>query len=741
MIHSLFAALAVVPKKEKPTTVKKEPVDLKSLTPPPLLPKMLPKMLPAAIVSSLTSAASLSKPTSATKSVSAPSTPSQRSTKELVAFLLNDDRTDEKAKEILKKVVLSHSVKLMKEKQEANKAQLVSKPNVTATTTTTTSVTAKQLTKQLHTTKPVMVAQSAKPIIPVTVGVVQSVSTGSKPHVAILSSSTVSALPAVKSVDPKSSPPKMTGVSLSRSACSSTSSSPSGTQSSVLKTGNGPSGLTTSAATLSPTKGEKRKEKKKKIAKDSLSLLATLTNTGAVTNSTLKTASGSTPSHMLTSTAGLSPGILQYITSGGSAPLIKVITKAAGSSQHAQPTTAAPTTIITTSDGRLLLTGGGGVSQPQVSIAQTSFNSGKSIPSQSSKGAKSGGVDGGGVTGLLKKSGSVTGLLKKSGSVDTSPSKSVIGGALSSTPRQQLKITPVIQIPRVSPIQVRTSSASALASSGSTQPASNPNTAASVAKSTATPPPPPLATITTSAKGTALDKAASVTHPQSGKAVIASSQPLKRLKLETLSATGQQQQQQDEKHKKAPTVVNNNQPTVLKAVTTTTAAATVTPVRPAQTVVQLSSGTTYAQVISQLPPDGFSIPSLPKLVSSSKPVGRPVVRHLSLATTTASVTKDMPPLTGKTGDSYRVVPETPPLSTAPLNESSPLKSPVEQIMEEHSYLGSSSSHGCSSPPVQPAGQNPWQLQLARTSSPEQRIQLQSGENVVPKGPTAHPKDQ
>ena len=618
-----------------------------------------------------------------------------------MAFLLKDDGTDEKAiaKEFLKKVVFSHAgAKLIKEKQ-ASTVQLASKPNLA-----TTSITAKQLTK-VHTTKPVMVAQSAKPIVPVTVGVVQSVS---KPRVTI--SSSIVAVPAIKSVESSSSPPKTTGITLAGNA-----TSPSTTQSSVVKIGSGLPGHVTRVTLPSPPKADKKKEKKKKLTKDSPSLPV---NTGAVKSSTLKTAASPNPPHMLTSTAGL-PGILQYITSGGSAPLVKVITKAAGGSQPAQPTTADPTTIITTSDGRLLLTG---ASQPQVSITQASFNSGKSIPGQSLKGAKSGG------------------LLKKGGSADTASSKSVVGGALSLSPRQQhasvLKTTPVIQIPRVQSIPVRVS---ASASSSSTPPASNSNTAVSVTKSALPPPPPPLATIT-STKGSTLDGEASISHPQPGKATIAPNQPLKQLKLGTLSATGQQDQ--DLKHKQAAVVTNNNQQTVLKTVTTTK----VPLVQPAQTVVPLT-GTTIAQVISQLVPDSFSIPSLPKLVDSSKQVRRPVVQQLPLAlpdaTISPSVTKDMPPLPSKASDSHRIVPETPPLSTAPLKESSPLKSPVEQIMEEHSYLGSSHS---SSPPVQPAAQNPWQqLQFVRTSSPEQQLQLQSGENVlqthVPKGPSAYAKDQ
>lgn len=636
---------------------------------------LLPKTPPATIVSSSISAVSLVQ---ATKPVSAPSTPSQRSTKELVAFLLKDDRTDEKAKELLKKVV------------------------------------AKQLTK-LHTTKPGTVAQSVKPIVPVTVGVVQSVN---KPRVAISNSSSVVAQPAVKSVDPKSSQPKTTRVILAGST-----TSPITTQSSVVRTESGQLGLATHHVNVSsPPKAEKKKEKRKKVAKDSLSLPATLANAGAVKNLSLKTAASSNPPHMLTSTAGLSTaGLLQYITSVGSAPLIKVITKAAGGSQPAQPTAAAPTAIITTSDGRLLLTG---ASQPQVTIAQGNFSSGKSIPSQSSKGAKSGGADGG-----------ITGLLKKGGSADSSSSKSVVGGALSSSPRQQLKTTPVIHIPRVSPIPARTS---ASAFTSSTQLASNPNTAVSVAKSTPPPPPPPLATIV-STKGTTLNEEAIFPHPQPGNSVIASSQPLKRLKLETLSATGQQEQ--DSKHKKASIVANNNQQTVLKTVATTK----VPLVQPPQTVVPLTGGKTYARVVSQ--PDSLSIPALPKLFTSSKQVRRPVVQQLPLAgampdtTTNASVTSDVQPLTSKASDSYRVVPETPPLSTAPFKESSPLKSPVEQIMEEHSYLGSSHS---GSPPVQPAGHNLWQPQFGHASSPEQ---LQSEENVlqakhVPKVPGAYyAKDQ
>ena len=438
----------------------------------------------------------------------------------------------------------------------------------------------------------------------------------------------------------------------------------------------------------------------------------------------MKAAAGSNPPHMLTSTAGLTglPGVLQYISSSGSPPVIKVITKAAGTLQPAQPVSAAPTTIITTSDGRLLLTG---ASQSQVSITQASFNSGKSIPSQSSEGAKPGGVDG-----------SSTGLLKTGGSTDSTSSRSVVGGALSFSPGKQFKTTPVIQIPRVSSIPARVSSNS------SNQPSSPPNTAVLVSKST--PPalcaPPPLATIT-STKSAALDETALLTHPQQlgGKAVIASSQPLKQLKLETLSSvTGQREQ--DLKHKKVPVAVKNDQQTVLKTVTATTTA-TIPLVQPAQAVVPLTGATTFAQVISQPVPE---IPSLPKLISSSRQGGRPVVKLLPLAgtlpetTANASIRKDVPPLTS---NSYRVIHETPPLSTTPLKESSPLKSPVEQIMEEHSYLGS--SHSCNSPPVQSAGQNPW---LARTSSPKKQLQLQSGENVlqsqhVSKGPSAYAKDQ
>ena len=689
-------------------------MDSKSTTIP-----ILPKTPPATISSSI-GAASLSQ---TAKSISTPSTPSQRSIptdpKELVAFLLKDDslRTDEKAKELLKKIVLSHGVK----EKQARTVQLASKPNLT--TTTAASVTAKQLTK-LHTTKPVMVAQSAKPIAPVTVGVVQSVS--SKPRVV---SSSIPALPASKSVDSKSSPPKASGITLAGNT-----TSPSAAQSSVVKTGSGLSGLVTRVSTPSPPKAEKKKERKKKVAKDSPSLPAPLAKLGAAKNSTLKATAGSNPPHMLTSTAGLTglPGVLQYITSGGSAPLIKVITKAAGALQPAQPVSAAPTTIITTSDGRLLLTG---ASQSQVSITQASFNSGKSIPSQSLEGAKSGGVGSGS-----------TGLLKTSGSTDSISSRSVVGGALSLSPGKQLKTTPVIQIPRVSSIPARVSS------NGSSQPSSPPNTAVFVSKSTPPPshPPPPLATVT-STKPAALDEAALLTHPQQlgGKAVIASSQPLKQLKLETLSAGGQREQ--DLKHKKAPIGVKNDQQMVLKTVTATTTAVPL--VQPAQTVVPLTGATTFAQVISQPAPDSLSVPSLPKLIaSSSRQIGRPVVKLLPLAgilpetTANASVRKDVPPLTSKTSDSYRVIHETPPLSTTPLiQESSPLKSPVEQIMEEHSYLGS--SHSCSSPPVQPAGQNPsWQLQFVRTSSPEKQLQLQSGENVlqaqhVPKGPSAHAKDQ
>ena len=659
-------------------------------------------------MSSSISVSSPSQSTPAATSTSAPSTPARRSIptdpKELVAFLLKDDKTDKKTKELLKKVaVLSHGAKLIKDQKQASTAQLASKPNLT------TSVIAKQPSTKHLTTKPVMVAQPAKPSIPVTIGVVQSVS---KPRVV----SSVATVPAIKSVESMFGPLKTTSVTIGNTTL------PSATQSSIVKTESGLPGLETRLTVPSPPKAEK---KKKKLAKDSPSLSATLANTGAVKNTTRKTVGSSNPPHMLTTTT--TTGVLQYITSGGSAPLIRVITKAAGSSQSVQPTTAAPTTIITTSDGRLLITG---APQPKVSITQAGINSGKSIPNQSSKGAKLGGVAG---------DSGITGLLKKSGSTHPTLSKAIVGGAPSLSPRQQqasLKTTPVIHIPRVSSIPVH---APVSASNGSTQPVLNPNTAVSVTKSAIPPPPPPpLATIT-STKHITLSEEASVPQPHSGKVIVASNQPLKQLKLETVSSTGQQEL--DLKHKKAAVVVNNNQKTVLKTVTTT--------VPPAQTAVPLTGGTTIAQVISQLAPDSFSIPSFPNLVASSKQVGRPMVQQLPLAgalpdtTNTADmVTRDAPPLTGAIDSvSHKVIPEIPPLSTTHWKESSPLKSPVEQIMEEHSYLGSSHS----SPPVQPAGQSPWQLQLVHTSSPQQQLQQLSGENIlqaqyVPKGPSTNTKD-
>lgn len=667
---------------------------------------LLPKTPPATIVLSTISASALTQVPPATKSTSAPSTPAQRSIptdpKELVKFLLNDDKTDKKAREILKKVVLSHSTKLIKDQKQTSTVQLASKPNLT------TSITAKQQPQstKLLTTKPVMVAQPAKPSVPVTVGVVKSVS---KSRVV----SSVTAVPSIEAVGSKSSPPKTTSITLAGNT-----TSPRATQSSVVKTGSGIPGLVTTHATVpSQPKAEKKKETKKKLTKDSPSLSATLTNMGTVKNTALKTAGGSSnPPHMLTSTAELLP----YITSGGNASIIRVVSKAAGGSQSVQPTTAVPTAIITTPDGRVLVTG---ASQPQVSITQAGLSSGKSISNQSSKGAKSGGAVG---------EGGITGLLKKNGSADAASSKSVVGGALSLSPRQQqasLKTMPVIQISRLSPVSSLRSSASA--STGSTQPASNSNAAVSVTKNAPLPPLPSLS-LATSIKDTVLGEEASIPHPQPGKTVVASSQSLKQLKLET--ASGVDQQEKTLKLKKTAVVVNNNQQTVLKPVTTTV-------VPPVQTVMPLT-GTTIAQVISQITPGAISIPSLPKLVASSKPVGHPVVQQLPLTralpdtTNTANVARDMPPLTGVIDSlSHKVVPETPPLSTTHWKESSPLKSPVEQIMEEHSYLGST-------PPVQPAGQSPWQLQFVHTSSPQQQL---SGENVlqaqfVPKGPNTNTKD-
>ena len=679
--------LAVVLKKEKPTTVKKEPVDSKLATLP--IFSTLPS---ATIVSSLISAPSLSQVTTATTSTGAPSTSSRKSIptdpKELVAFLLKDDNS-----ELLKKVVLSH--KLIGEKQGTH-VQLASKSHPTG------SVIATQSTK-LHSTKPVMVAQSAKPHSAVTVGVVQSVG---KPR--IVSTAAASTVSAIKSLELKSSPPKTIGITRTAST-----TSPSAVQSSVVKTGSssGLLGHVTHVTVPSPPKVEKKKERKKKLGKDSLSLSATLANTtaaAAVKNSTLKTATNSNPPHMLTST-----GILQYITSGAStsAPLIQVISKAVSGLQPVPPSTGAATAIITTADGRLLLTG---ASQQQISIAQAGLGSGKLIPSQSSQGTRSGGMEGG-ISSLLKRG---------TGIIETVSPKSTVGGAVPSPPRQQhtsLKTTPVIQLPRVS----------ISPSVGSTRSATNSSTIASVTRGT---PPPPLLSTITSTKHPALNEA-SVLRTQPRQTAVAS-QPLKQLKLETVSATGQQQEAQDV-HKKAAIIVNNNQEAVMKTVTTA-------PLAQPQTVMPLTGGTTIAQVISQSAPDSFSVSSPPKLVTSSKQVGHPSIQQLPLAgathsTTVTSVTKDMLPLT-ITSDSSRVVPETPPQRSTSWKESSPLKSPVEQIMEEHSYLGSS-NYG--SPQVQP-GQSPWQLQLAHTSSPQH--QQQSGENDlqtqhVSKGSGAYPKDQ
>ena len=623
------------------------------------------------MVSLSTSVPSLPQATSTTTSASLPSTPSRKSIpsdpKELVAFLLRDDKTitSDKTKEILKK--LTSTAKLLGEKRESV-VQLAGK-----SCATTGGVVAKQLTK-LHTAKPLMVAKSAKPHSPVTVGVVQSVT--SKPNIV----SSVAAVPTNKSVQPKSSPSKVAGVTLSASKTSPNAMRPSG-----IKTGSGLTGL---QPRVTIPKVEKRKEKKKKLSKDALSLSTALPS---MVNATLKAASGSNPPHMLATTT---TELLQYFTSGNSAPLIKLITKAAGSSRAAQPTAAAPTVITTTSNGSLLLAAPG-TSHPQLSLTQADLAPGKSAPKLSSQVTKSGKVVDG-----------VAGLSKSGRSVD---SQSVVSKALSSSLKPQLKTTPVIQMPRTF------------------QPVVSSDVAAvSVTRSTA---PPPLATII-STELTAPTEEASLPHTHSAQTTAAvSSHTLKQLKPATVSTIVQQQQNV---HKKVGVVSSNSQQTMLKS------AASVPVVHPpAKAVVPLVGGVTVAQVISHVASDSFSIPPLPKLIASSKPLRHPLVQQLPLAADARAVTtvsKDVPPLTSAS------VIETPPHSTSPWKESSPLKSPVEQIMEEHSYLGSSHSS-----PLALPGQSPWQqLQLVHPSSSQQLHQSEEQNAIqtqqIPKGHNVYPKE-
>ena len=110
-------------------------------------------------------------------------------------------------------------------------------------------------------------------------------------------------------------------------------------------------------------------------------------------------------------------------------------------------------------------------------------------------------------------------------------------------------------------------------------------------------------------------------------------------------------------------------------------------------------------------PASIQVPPLQSLMASSKqatshPVQLPLVGGLTAKDACALAV---------TGDS-QAVPETPPQGTAlwpQQKEMSPLKSPVEQIMEEHSYIGSQG------PSMVHPDQSPWQPQHHLTSSPQQ----------------------
>ena len=399
---------------------------------------------------------------------------------------------------------------------------------------------------------------------------------------------------------------------------------------------------------------KQEKKKKSKTQKGPLSLTASK-DSAATTKKTLTPKTGSVNAsnspHMLTTTTG-QPYLLQLVNSTMGAPLIKLISNAQSTLQSTSPSTAAPT-IVTTSDGRVLITSRS--QQNKNSVSQTGVGSKVTAVHPSLE---------------VRLGEDVANLAKGSATVNSAVASSLSRSGMGSSSRQQqltsmtsVKTTPVIQLPRVST---------------STHNSSSTKTPTQVMST----PPPPLT--------------GSISHPVSNKTPVSSNslQPQQQLLVGTsLSAVHILPQVLTVQQPQTQPLLNMGVRDVVKTVTAVPSPRPAVPSprtavpSPKTTAASLTFGMqdAHAQESLQIPPLSTLVP--PTLQTAAAPP--PLTRPLSVVGAQSAAWEAIPPpLTGT-----QTIPETPPLAPAhwlhgQQKEPSPLKSPVEQIMAEHSYLGS-----------------------------------------------------
>ena len=548
--------------------------------------------------------------------------------------------------ELIKKLVLTHqTAKLMEGKR--NSPTQTTKPHGTSTVSADSAVRlvepSKSSPKKATPTAgrspkgskvsilPVMLKNSAVSVTPAT----------TVPALSTLKSSSVATCMSPSSSVSTSNLSKMGALSQSSLLKNSTL-----TQTLQSKTSGGPLANMPHLTLSSLPKQEKKK--KSKTQKGPLSLTASK-DSAATTKKTLTPKTGSVNAsnspHMLTTTTG-QPYLLQLVNSTMGAPLIKLISNAQSTLQSTSPSTAAPT-IVTTSDGRVLITSRS--QQNKNSVSQTGVGSKVTAvhPSQDVRLGEDVATVNSAVAGSL--------------------SRSVVG---SSSRQQQLtsmtsvKTTPVIQLPRVS-----TSTHNSSLTKTPTQVMSTP--------------PPPLT--------------GSISHPVSNKTPVSSNSlpPQQQLLMGTsLSAVHILPQVLTVQQPQTQPLLNMGVRDVVKTVTAVPSPRTAVPSprtavpSPKTTAASLTFGMqdAHAQESLQIPPLSTLVPPTLQTAASTPP---PLTRPLSVVGAQPAAWEAIPPpLTGT-----QTIPETPPLGPAhwlhgQQKEPSPLKSPVEQIMAEHSYLGS-----------------------------------------------------
>lgn len=650
--YALSVLIAIVVKKERPAViVKKEPVDSK---PTPLSPLQQQPPASAHPIVSVTSSVS---PVINTPTVSLPASSPRMAIptdpKELLAFLLKDDNKNE----LIRKAMQRTSTKLTATKEKGTTMQAIAiKPHSTGTVSTESA------------------ANLVKPVTPVDVtGVI------SKKTTTISNSTTTNKPVKVASLSPSS-------VLKTSDATTATSKSPKVSMSSILKTkSSGPhiAEHTSRATLLSIQPSEKKKKKVKKEA-----LPSTTSSLTALKTSSLNT------SHILTTPTG-QQYIFQWANSAGTAPLLKLVSKTPVSQQPtALPSTGAAA-IVTTSDGRLIFTGG--PQQLNSAVTQTSLISKSMLTAQPSMGPKlvepAQGTKSGerSSTSVLQSIGSKSILPLKqhdniisSTAVRTTPVLE-LSRVATSVPSAAAKVTPATgAVVKAAPVYTSVAKVDSSLTAQVTTPAVTMTTSATL--------PPPFIS-TTSQNVNLVPSSLSI---QQVKVVPISNPVLPQIQPERVSSCPQLQSKAALSVPAAANSLLNMAKSAIGGVPTTPG-----------TTVSITASTTQSTVAV---PGSLEIPPLSELVSPSK-----LTQALPLAVSQAQAKRNL--TLSLTKGHSQTVHNTPSQSTTPWlqqKEQSPLKSPVEQIMEEHSYLGSYSPQQ----QVQPQ-RNPWPVQFQNTSPPQQ----------------------